>query len=183
MKLLDAIPKMVVVGTLVAFMGSANAGDDEPMVGDGPIKEDFSIFPTRVTGQTCVEDPDNKEIKCSTLVSKDLVTVAEIDVMFPSGSDVNSQFCAKVEDNNQPQLGLECQVVFDNDSENPLAPGGIQPNEDADEEIYWFCMSWFGTALNTNMTVDVQCRLKNEPTDDTQVVNINSYSFGVTSSN
>lgn len=173
MKPLAMLQNMGLVGALVAFTSLANAQDD------GPVVEDFSIFPAQITGQTCVEDPDNKEIKCTTLETKDFVTVAALDVSAPGGSDVMTQFCAKVEDNNQPQLGLECQAVVDDG--DPSAPGAIRPNEDADEEIYWFCMTWFGRTsgvANGHATVDIECKLKNEPTDD-EVININSYSLAV----
>jgi len=124
----------------------------------------YQIFPSQIVGQTCLENQQNKEIKCAILDTKnDLVPVAQLDLQTHGGRDLLIQFCAKVEDPNF--TGLKCQATVDG---AVAEPGSVDPLEQdpnvAAVSIYVFCLSWFGetTGLGKNdiTEVDVECEAK-----------------------
>lgn len=173
MRLFSALPVAAFGAVLFAVVASANAQEDMPRL------EDFSIFPTQITGQTCVESAD-KNTKCATLTSDQagtFVDVATLAIQTHGSRDVMVQFCAKVEDEEFQEL--ECQAVVDSSAE-PAPPGAVKPTENPNDQIYVFCMSWFGETLGAGRgvtTVDIQCsRKKNEASAD---VNINDYVLSV----
>lgn len=167
MRLFSVLPIAAIGAALFAFMASANAQDP------GSEVTDYTIFPSQITGQTCLENQQNKDLKCLILESTDtdFEKVAQLDVPTHGSRDVLVQFCAKVEDENNQ--GLECQALVDG---VVAEPGAIRPTENEMDMIYVFCMSWFGetagTGKNDIVEVDVECKRKSN--DDMTVVNINS---------
>lgn len=124
----------------------------------------YQIFPTQIVGQTCLENQQNKEIKCAVLDTKEqLKSVAQLDVKTHGSRDILIQFCAKVEDPHY--TGLKCQATVDGAM---AQPGSVDPLEQdptvAAVSIYVFCLSWFGetTGLGKNdiTEVDVGCEAK-----------------------
>ena len=115
-----------------------------------PEFKNYQIFPTQIVGQTCLENQQNKEIKCADLTSS-LTAVAMLDVKTHGhGSrDVLIQYCAKVED---PMFqGLKCQALVDDVA---AEPGSLDPLEQVTDgtngvTIYEFCLSWFGETAGT----------------------------------
>ncbi|MEM7022938.1 MAG: hypothetical protein AAF637_10120 [Pseudomonadota bacterium] len=157
------------VVALGGLLGSASAAYAQE-----PVITDYRIFPTKVTGQTCLENQDNKEIKCAVLMDKSagFVPVAELEIRSyrHRSRDVMIQYCAKVEDTDFE--GFECQATVDG---TVASPGATKPLEqvtgtNADHEttgvtIYNFCLSWFGEAEGKGKhQIEVQCEFKDENT-------------------
>lgn len=146
-------------------VGSAHAQND-----DMPVINNYHIFPNQIVGQTCLENPDNKEIKCAILdTEKVLVPVAQIDVRTHGGRDIYIQFCAKAED---PVFnGFKCQATVDGEMADP---GSLDPLEQVSDgtngvSIYEFCLTWFGETKGVGRhditEVDVSCEAKATDTD------------------
>ena len=158
---------------LFTSMASANAQDA------GFVVTDYNIFPSQIIGQTCVEDPDDKDLKCLILDDTEAgiyMNVAQLDVPTHGSRDLLIQFCAKVEDENFQEL--ECQALVDG---VVAEPGAIKPTENPNDMIYVFCMSWFGetagTGKNDVVEVDVECKRKGDEANTE--VNINSSTTSV----
>ncbi|MEM8661826.1 MAG: hypothetical protein AAGF35_13155 [Pseudomonadota bacterium] len=143
-------------------------------------RTEFLIIPKRIIGQTCVEDPNNKENKCLSLQPSDanmLMPVSDFFAPLLGDQDIVVQFCAKVEDEDAQEL--ECQV--DIDSEQAI-PGSLKPNENANNKIYSFCFNWVGKSAGTReirslTQIEVLCERKDN--DDNTEVNINDYTVTV----
>ena len=138
---------------------------------DMPVINNYQIFPSQIVGQTCLENQQNKEIKCAILeTEKVLVPVAQLDVLTHGGRDIYIQFCAKAED---PEFnGFKCQATVDGE---PADPGSLDPLEQISDgtngvSIYEFCLTWFGetTGVGKNdiTEVDVECEAKATDTDN-----------------
>jgi hypothetical protein len=157
---------------LFTSMASANAQDP------GSEVTDYSIFPSQVIGQTCLENQANKDEKCLTLDSTEVDVyekVAQLDVPTHGSRDVLIQFCAKVEDEDFQEL--ECQALVDG---VVAEPGSIKPTENPNDMIYVFCMSWFGetagTGKNDVVEVDVECKRKGDEANTEVNINLSTTS-------
>jgi len=138
-----------------------------------PAITDYNIPLPRVTGQTCLENQDNKEIKCAILDedNPDLVPVAQLEIRSHFSRDVLIQYCAKVEDVDFE--GFECEATLDG---VVASPGSTKPLEQVTGTneagattgvtIYNFCLSWFGEASGRGKhQIEVQCKFKDENPD------------------
>ena len=160
---------MAVAASCIAafsFMAPAKAQND-----DMPVINNYQIYPSQIVGQTCVENPNDKEVKCAVLeTEKVLVSVAQLDVLTHGGRDIYIQFCAKAED---PEFnGFKCQATVDGEVADP---GSLDPLEQISDgtngvSIYEFCLTWFGETVgvgkNDVTEVDVECEAKVTDTDN-----------------
>lgn len=171
--------------SLTAFGAALLASVSGAAAQDMPTITDYNIFLPKVIGQTCLENQDDKEIKCADLEPGDtgFVPVAQLEIRTHFSRDVLIQYCAKVEDLDFQEL--ECQATVDG---TVAAPGAQKPLEQvtgttADGTatgvtIYNFCLAWFGqTTGRGKHAVDVECERKND--DEDTMVRIDSSTTSV----
>lgn len=157
---------------------------------DGGDRQSFSTKLTRLSGETCIQDPSlpMDSQKCASLLPADgFATVASVKLWFwppralgrGKPKTVAADFCAKIED---PGLnGAKCQLLVD----DVAVPPGEQTvnSEDAmgniTEAIYSWCMSWSGnTAGNIGADIELQCKNDGKG-DGTSPFDIADFAFKV----